>query len=110
LLFEQDGTFSLNQDEPVRFSRPSIDLCFQSAAEVFGSRVIGVILTGANNDGAEGLRAIKAAGGVTIVQNPESAEFPEMPSSALSLQKPDYVVKVSELPQLFLSCQTGASL
>ncbi len=105
LLIEKDHTFCLTQDEPVNFSRPSIDLCFQSAAEILKARVVGVLLTGANRDGALGLTMIKAAGGVTIVQDPDGAEFPEMPKAALQLQTPDFIVNAKELPGLLLNQQ-----
>ena len=74
---------SLSSDEPVRYSRPSIDVLFESAADAFGDDVTGVILTGSNNDGARGLRAICDAGGRALVQEPASAEGHEMPLAAL---------------------------
>lgn len=83
LLIERDETFTLSVDEKVRFSRPSIDVLFESAAAVWRSEVVGVILTGANNDGADGLRSIREAGGLAIVQDPSTAEQSEMPEAAL---------------------------
>jgi two-component system chemotaxis response regulator CheB len=83
LLLESDFSLALSVDEKINFARPSIDLLFSSAAEVFGPALIGVILTGANNDGAGGLADIAAGGGITIVQSPTSAEWPIMPSAAL---------------------------
>lgn len=74
---------SLTVDSPVRFSRPSIDVLFKSASDTFGGNTIGVVLTGANEDGAAGLARIAARGGKTIVQNPEEAEAPVMPQSAI---------------------------
>lgn len=109
LQFERDQTFSLSQDEPVRFSRPSIDLCFESAAKTFGKRVIGVVLTGANSDGALGLVQIKQAGGKTIVQNPETAEFAEMPDAALKALSPDYVTPLEALPKILFELQSEAA-
>ena len=82
-LLVEDGYFSLSTDEPVRFSRPSIDVTLQSAADTYGPRAVGVILTGANADGARGLRRIYDRGGATFVQTPETAESPAMPQSAL---------------------------
>ena len=105
VLFEKDQTFSLTQDDPVRYSRPSIDLCFESAVHVFGGKVIALLLTGANSDGAEGLAAVKHAGGVTVVQNPESAEFPEMPKAAINLEQPDFILNARELPKFLLTQQ-----
>jgi two-component system chemotaxis response regulator CheB len=74
------------------YSRPSIDVTFQSASEVFGSSLTGILLSGGNNDGAEGLRQIKQRGGITIIQDPVSAEIPAMPVAALRLFEPDLVL------------------
>jgi two-component system chemotaxis response regulator CheB len=84
LLVERDGTLSLSIDEPVHFSRPSIDVLFESAARAGGSHVLGILLSGANADGAEGLAAIAARGGLTWVQTPASARSPTMPEAALA--------------------------
>lgn len=108
LLIEKDGCFSLTQDEPVRYSRPSIDLSFESAARAFGPRLVAVLLTGANSDGAEGMLAVRKEGGVCIVQNPEEAEFPEMPEAAIKMQKPDHVTSLRDLPGLLLKLQNEA--
>ncbi|SEW41066.1 chemotaxis protein CheB [Chitinophaga arvensicola] len=83
LLIEADGTISLDYSELINFSRPSIDLSFESAATAFGSAVIGILLSGANKDGAEGLCRIAAAGGTAIVQDPATAAFNTMPQAAL---------------------------
>ncbi|MCD4796509.1 MAG: chemotaxis protein CheB [Candidatus Cloacimonetes bacterium] len=83
LLIEEDKTFSLSVDEKVNYSRPSIDVLFKCAAEVYKNQLIGIILTGANDDGAEGMRIIKENGGLTIAQDPRDAEFPVMPQSAI---------------------------
>lgn len=82
MLVENDS-ISLTVDSPVRFSRPSIDVLFNSASDVFGASAIGVVLTGANEDGAAGLARIVARGGRALVQNPEGAEAPVMPRSAI---------------------------
>lgn len=84
LLVEPDLYLSLSSDEPVLFSRPSIDVLFESAADAYGDSLAGIILTGANSDGAKGLRAIADAGGMTFVQEPELAEAPTMPQAALN--------------------------
>lgn len=84
LLVESDGWLALSVDEPVNFSRPSIDVLFESAAQVFGNQLVGVILTGANQDGAHGLRSIVDAGGSAIVQEPSSAYAATMPQAALT--------------------------
>lgn len=84
LLVEPDATLSLSADEPVLHSRPSVDVLFESAADAFGPGVIGVILTGANSDGADGLGAICAAGGQALVESPGTAFAPAMPTAALA--------------------------
>ena len=78
----EPGYFSLSTDAPVRFSRPSIDVTFASAADSYAHRTVGIVLTGANEDGAEGLRRISDRGGMAIVQNPETAESRPMPEAA----------------------------
>lgn len=82
-LLVEHGTASLSVDAPLHFSRPSIDVLFGSAADAYGNRAAGVVLTGANADGAVGLAKIAARGGATIVQNPETAERREMPEAAV---------------------------
>ena len=83
-LLVEDGGFALSLDERVRYARPSVDVLFESAADAYGPGVIGVILTGANDDGAAGLRRIAERGGVAIVQEPASAEVRVMPDAALA--------------------------
>lgn len=100
LLAETDRSLSLSVEDPVLFSRPSIDVTFQSAAWVFGAKVLGVLLTGANSDGAQGLLEIHSRGGITIVQDPEEAYVPTMPQAALGLMKPTYVLKLEEIGHL----------
>lgn len=84
LLVETSGTLALSADDPVLFSRPSIDVMFESAADVYGASLVGVVLSGANQDGARGLRAIHDAGGRTLVQDPTTAYSPIMPLAALA--------------------------
>jgi len=79
----EPGYASLTVEEPVRFSRPSIDVMFDSAAETYGPRAIGVVLTGANEDGARGLAQIVKRGGRALVQDPKTAEIPTMPEAAI---------------------------
>lgn len=79
----EHGHFSLSLEAPVRYSRPSIDVAFSSAADAYGHRSVGIVLTGANADGAEGLRRIADSGGMAVVQDPVSAEMPVMPEAAL---------------------------
>jgi two-component system chemotaxis response regulator CheB len=91
LLFEKDKTFSLDFSEKINYSRPSIDVSFESAAEVYGASLIAVLLSGANADGTEGLNAIRQAGGVTIVQDPNEASVPYMPQQAIDSFRVDYI-------------------
>jgi two-component system chemotaxis response regulator CheB len=91
LLVEPGRSFSLSVDEKVNFCRPSIDLLFESAADAFGKHLIGVVLTGANADGAMGLKRIKERGGFAVVQNPETAEAPYMPRAAITATSVDEV-------------------
>lgn len=96
-LLVDDGAFSLTTDEPVRFSRPSIDVMFESAVDTFGMDVVGVVLTGANADGARGLRRIADAGGHAIVQDPETAEVRVMPRAALKAVPDACVLPMEEI-------------
>ncbi|HEV7310326.1 chemotaxis protein CheB [Ensifer sp.] len=83
VLVEADKTLSLSNDEPVLFSRPAIDVLFESAADAFGTALVAIVLTGANHDGARGLKAVCDAGGIAIVQRPEGALAPAMPEAAI---------------------------
>jgi two-component system chemotaxis response regulator CheB len=85
LLIEAEKSLSLSSDEPVLFSRPSIDVLFESAADAYGSAVIAIILTGANQDGAKGLKAVAEAGGVALVQSPDGAFASAMPEAAIQM-------------------------
>lgn len=100
LLVERAGFLSLSADPPVSFSRPSVDVLFESAAEAFGPGLIGVVLTGANFDGSQGLRTIKQKGGVAIVQDPDDAEARQMPQSAMAAAEVDYVVTLAGMAAL----------
>lgn len=94
LCIESDRRFSYSRDEPLHYSRPSIDYLFESAADVYGARLMGILLTGANQDGAAGLNIIKQRGGVTVVQDPQEAQVPTMPEAALALHRPDYILSL----------------
>lgn len=83
LLVERDHSLSLDISEKVRFSRPSIDVLFQTASEVFLEKVVGILLSGANADGAAGLLQIKQNGGLTLIQHPDASEYPAMPKAAM---------------------------
>ncbi len=97
LLVEDDHTLSLSVDEKVNFSRPAIDVLFESAADAYGSRLIGIILTGANQDGSLGLKRIKEYGGLAVVQDPRTAQAPSMPEAALAALEVDYVLPLNEI-------------
>jgi len=102
LQIEPDFTFSLSIDPPVSYARPSIDVLFESAAHLIGAQLIGVILTGANDDGSKGLKMVKNKGGITIIQDPANAKARKMPESALNELKPDYIVTLENLHKLLI--------
>jgi two-component system chemotaxis response regulator CheB len=97
LLIERRRTFALSVDAPVHYSRPSIDVLFESAADAYGPRLLGVLLAGANQDGVAGLGRIKAAGGATVVQDPQRATSPEMPGGAIRCGYADRVLAPAEI-------------
>lgn len=96
-LFVEGDHFSLSTDPLVGFARPSIDVLFESAADSYGARSVGVILTGASRDGAKGLASIKAAGGLAVVQDPEEAESRAMPEAAVAAARVDRVLRLREI-------------
>jgi len=102
LLLEGDGTVSLSCDPPLHFARPSIDVAMESAAEAYGPRLLAILLTGANDDGAAGMAAIGAAGGLTVVQDPLEAEVDVMPRRAIEKRQPDLVLPLDEIRRLLL--------
>jgi two-component system chemotaxis response regulator CheB len=106
LLMEPDMRFSLSVDPRVTYSRPSIDVLFESAASACGAAVVGVILTGGNNDGAAGLKSVRDAGGLGIIQRPDSAEVASMPAAALALAGADHCVTLAEIGPLLNSLCT----
>jgi len=97
LQVEDNFTFSLSTDEKVNFSRPSIDVLFETAAWSFKDELIGVLLTGSNNDGANGLKTIRDYGGITIVENPETAFAKTMPETAVKISSPHYILDLKEI-------------
>ena len=97
LLIEEDFTLSLSTDEKVNFSRPAIDVLFETAAWSLKNNLIGILLTGSNNDGAEGLKTIKNNGGTTIVENPNTAHAGTMPATAVKLFKPDFILDLKDI-------------
>ena len=102
LLVEPDGTFGLSADQRVNFCCPSIDVLFETAADVFADRLVGIILTGANGDGAKGLKAVKSRGGLAVVQDPEGAEAWFMPQAALAEVEPDFVADLDGIARLLI--------
>ena len=108
LLIDRGPQLSLSADDPVHHSRPSIDVLFESAAEIYGERLLGMILSGANEDGAQGLAAIKDAGGLTLVQKPDTALAPLMALSALALRPADWVLPLEEIGALLHTLAAGA--
>ncbi|WP_207492981.1 chemotaxis protein CheB [Aridibaculum aurantiacum] len=103
LLIEDNKTFSLDYSEVVRFSRPAIDVTFESAAMIYKAGTIAVLLSGANNDGTEGLRSVISNGGVAIVQDPSTAEFAAMPLAAISANKQAMVMTPEQITHYLLS-------
>jgi two-component system chemotaxis response regulator CheB len=99
---------ALSADEPVNFSRPSIDVLFESAADVYGERLLGIILTGANHDGAAGLAAVGQAAGVTVVQHPDTAQSSLMPMAAIKGSPVDYVLTLDQIADLLRTLDGGA--
>ncbi len=93
----EPGRMALSIDEPVSYSRPSVDVLFESAADAYGPRVVAVLLTGANADGAKGLVRVKEVGGYAIVQDPHTAESPEMPAAGISTARIDRVLPLDEI-------------
>jgi two-component system chemotaxis response regulator CheB len=93
----EPGHFSLSTEAPVRFSRPSIDVTFVSASDSYAHRTVGIVLTGANRDGAEGLRRISDRGGMALVQDPKTAESPAMPSAAIEAVPRARVMPLAEI-------------
>ncbi len=104
ILIESDRRLSLSCDAPVMFSRPSINVLFESAADVYGQALVGLVLTGANSDGAQGLKAICLAGGAGIVQAPAQAFVPAMPEAALATCPAARPMSVQEITAFLLQC------
>jgi two-component system, chemotaxis family, protein-glutamate methylesterase/glutaminase len=96
-LLIENRSFALSTDLPVAYARPSIDVLFESAADEYEERAIGVILTGANRDGARGLAQLKSRGGLTLVEDPESAASREMPEAAIASTKVDFILPLQQI-------------
>lgn len=97
LLMEPDHSLSLDISEPVNFCRPSIDVTMQSVSDVYGASTAAILLSGANQDGAKGMKTVHQAGGLCIAQHPEQAEIATMPASAIALGAVDIILKNDEL-------------
>ena len=102
LLLEHERSFSLSCDAPLHFARPAIDITMESAADVYGASLAGILLTGANDDGAQGMAAIGRAGGLTVVQDPDEANVGVMPLEAIRVRPPDLVLPLEQIKQLLL--------
>jgi two-component system chemotaxis response regulator CheB len=94
---DPDRIFALSCDPPVFYSRPSIDVLLESCADAYGERAVALVLTGANQDGANGLRCIRQAGGLTLVQDPSEAAYSTMPQAAIDAADPDFVLPLAGL-------------
>lgn len=103
----EPGHFSLSTEAPVRFSRPSIDVTFSSAADSYTHRTVGIVLTGANADGAEGLRRLSDRGGLALVQDPETAESPTMPAAARRAVPRARVMSLEAMAQFLATLPAG---
>jgi two-component system chemotaxis response regulator CheB len=110
LLVDRDGELSLSVDAAVAYSRPSIDVLFESAADAYRGGTVGVILTGANADGAKGAKRIKEQGGFVVVQDPKTAESPEMPAAAIRTTRVDRILPLERIgPFLVELCRNSGS-
>lgn len=106
LSVEVDYSFSLSCEAPVFFSRPSIDVLMESAAHVYAKDLLGILLTGASQDGANGLTCIANHGGLTVVQDPGEAQVATMPNAAIAQMQPDLILPLHEIHQLLLRLKT----
>jgi len=109
-LLVEPGSFALSTEAPVEYARPSIDVLFESAADAYTKRVIGVILTGSNQDGAQGLAKIKARGGFAVVQEPATAFSRSMPEAAIAATKVDWILPLSEIGPFVVNLVNGTEV
>jgi two-component system chemotaxis response regulator CheB len=105
LLIENERVFSLSCDAPLHFARPAIDITMETAADAYGPGLAGILLTGANDDGAAGMAAIGSAGGLTVVQDPREADVGVMPEEAIRARTPDLVLPLEQIKQLLLKLE-----
>ena len=106
MLVDAGPQIALSVDEVIQFSRPSIDVLFESAADVYGKKLLGILLTGGNEDGASGLAYIARCGGMTVLQDPAEAAAPAMPESALKVMTPTHVLRLDEIAALLMTIAT----
>jgi len=99
-LIEKDGCFALDVSDDVWYSRPSIDVTFESAAEIYMDRCTAILFSGANPDGAEGLLKLRNNGSLTIAQHPQDAEMPDMPQAAININAAEYILRTTEIFEL----------
>lgn len=100
----EDTMFSLSVDLPVHYSRPSVDVLFETAADVYGGDMVAVILTGANDDGATGVEYVRQAGGIVVVQDPATAESDEMPRAAIAATEVDHILPLEQIGPFLAGC------
>ncbi|MGV8917022.1 MAG: chemotaxis protein CheB [Pseudomonas sp.] len=108
LSVEKDCSLSMSLEDRVHYSRPSIDVLFDSAADAYGLRLAGILLTGANEDGAFGLASVKQRGGLTVIQDPREAHVATMPEAARALRTPDYILPLHDIGQLIAELERNA--
>lgn len=109
LLFEKNDLLALDTSEKINFSRPSIDVSFESAAEIYGESLVGILLSGSNTDGTLGLQAIQAHGGTLVIQSPLAAEMPFMPNNAILYTEPHFVLQNHEILRLIASINSTST-
>lgn len=102
LMVEENKTLSFTNEQKINFARPSIDVLFESAADVYKDKTIGIILTGSSSDGTAGLKLIKEYGGLAIAEDPKTATSPYMPASAISKVKVDHILPLKEIAELLI--------
>lgn len=107
LMVSEDFSFSLTVEEPVNYARPSIDVLFETAALAYRNQLIGIVLTGSNEDGAAGLTMIKQLGGVAIAQDPDTAQFAPMPLAAVKKAKPDLILPIEKISSFLVSLNSA---
>ena len=108
LSIETDRTFSLSCEASVHFSRPAIDVLMESAADAYGHALAGILLTGANYDGAAGLAKIRRCGGLTVVQDPLEAQVPTMPEAAIRMSQPDLILRLNDIRSLLIQMERNS--